>query len=317
MLEAIRTAPTPSRSRFGNTPLIPGILLGLAILAKGLVPLVLFLPVIWFLRQQMRVVLVIFSTAAVIAIPWYLAVTWINGAAFLQEFFWKHHLERFLSGALLHERPFWFYLPVLLAGLFPWSPLLFLLFSKPIYDDRRARFLAAWFAWGLIFFSLSRNKLPGYLLPLLPPLALLLGLAIQKAQARAAKVVALLVASAALLWFVPAIQDVLPQALRHGFSRAQFHLPVVWILPAIALALVCAVLERTGHRPPAIGLIAMGVLLSVIRLVWQTYPQLDQQVSPRSFWLSHSGSVTCSSEKDRSWRYGLNYYAGRDVPDCN
>jgi 4-amino-4-deoxy-L-arabinose transferase-like glycosyltransferase len=319
MLEAIKTAPTPSRSRLGNTlyPSRAGILLGLAILAKGLVPLVLFLPALWFLRHRVRDLLVILSTAALVAAPWYIAVTWTNGTAFLQEFFWKHHLERFLTGALLHERPFWFYVPVLLAGLFPWSPLIVLLFSKPLYSDRRVRFLTAWFAWGLIFFSLSRNKLPGYLLPLLPPLALLIGLAIQKAQARAAKIVALVAISAALLGFVPAIQDVLPQALRHGFSRAQFHLPILWIVPALVLALICVLLERAGQRQTAIGLIAAGVALFVIRLVSGTYPLLDQQVSPRSFWISHSESVTCSSEKDRSWRYGLNYYAGRDVPDCN
>jgi 4-amino-4-deoxy-L-arabinose transferase-like glycosyltransferase len=315
MLEAIGSAPTPLRSRLGNA-LKAGALLGFAILAKGLVPLALFLPAIWFLRHQLRALLAIFGTAALVALPWYAAVTWINGTAFLQEFFWKHHLERFLTGALLHERPFWFYVPVLLAGLFPWSPFLLLLSSKPLYNDRRVRFLAGWFIWGLIFFSLSRNKLPGYLLPLLPPLAALLGLAIQKTQARAVNVT-LLMGSAALLWLVPAIQDVLPQALRHGFSRAQFHLPVLWIAPALALALFCAILERAGHRRSAVGLIAIGVVLSVVRLVWQTYPELDQQVSPRSFWISHSSSVTCASEKDRSWRYGLNFYAGRNVPDCN
>jgi 4-amino-4-deoxy-L-arabinose transferase-like glycosyltransferase len=310
MLMAFRTATARER-------LTAGALLGFAILAKGLVPLALFLPAIWFLRHRLRDLLVIFGAAAVIAIPWYAAATWINGTSFLQEFFWKHHFERFLSGALLHERPFWFYVPVLLGGLFPWSPLLLLLFAKPLYSDRRTQFLAAWSAWGLIFFSLSRNKLPGYLLPLLPPLAVLIGLAIKKAQVRAAKMMALVAISAALLGFVPAIQDVLPQALRHGFSRAQFHLPLLWIAPALLLALFCVILERTGYRQPAIGLIAAGVVLSVIRLVWQTYPQLDRQVSPRSFWVSHSGSVTCTSEKDRSWRYGLNYYAGRDVPDCN
>ena len=71
--------------------------------------------------------------------------------------------------------PIWFYVPVLLAGLFPWTPLLVLLFSAPLFQDRRAQFLLAWFAWGFVFFSASRNKLPGYLLPLLPPVAALVG----------------------------------------------------------------------------------------------------------------------------------------------
>jgi 4-amino-4-deoxy-L-arabinose transferase-like glycosyltransferase len=294
-----------------------GILLGLAVLAKGLVPLALFLPAVWFLRHRFRTLLGIFAAAAVVALPWYATVTWINGTAFLQEFFWKHHLERYMTGSLLHERPFWFYLPVLLAGLFPWSPFLLLLFSKQTYKDERVQFLALWFAWGLIFFSLSRNKLPGYLLPLLPPLAALLGLAIAKAQARAARIVALISASAALLWFIPAIQDLLPQALLHGFSRAQFHLPLIWILPALAVILICGLLERTGRRDLAITLISMVIVLSVMRLVCETYPELDQKVSSRSFWISHKESITCSSDSDRSWRYGLNYYAGREIPDCN
>ena len=279
--------------------------------------MVLFLPAIWFLRHRIRTLLVIFAAASVIAIPWYAAVTWNNGSAFLQEFFWKQHLQRFMTGSLLHERPFWFYVPVLAAGLFPWIPLLLLLFSKSIYTDRRVRFLAAWFAWGFVFFSLSRNKLPGYLLPLLPPLAALLGLAISRTSARAAKMVTLMAASAAMLWFIPAIEDMLPEALLRGFSHAQFHPPLPWILPALALALVCGLLERAGRRGPAITLISMVIVLSVTRLILVTYPKLDQTVSPRSFWISHTGSITCSSNDNRSWRYGLNYYAGRDVPDCN
>jgi 4-amino-4-deoxy-L-arabinose transferase-like glycosyltransferase len=297
-----------------------GVLLGLAVLAKGLVPLALFLPAVWFLRHRLRDLFVIFAAAALIALPWYAAVTW-NGPAFLQEFFWKHHLERYITGALLHERPFWFYLPVLLAGLFPWSPLVLLLFSKPMYSDRRVRFLAAWFAWGFIFFSLSRNKLPGYLLPLLPALAALFGLAIGKAQGRAAKATALLAtllaASAAMLWLIPAIQDLLPQALLRGFSHAQIHPPLVWIIPALALVAACGFLARSGHPASAMALISTVIVLSVASLVWRTYPELDQKVSPRGFWMSHMGSISCSSEINRSWRYGLNYYAGHEVPDCN
>jgi 4-amino-4-deoxy-L-arabinose transferase-like glycosyltransferase len=294
-----------------------GILLGLAVLAKGLVPLALFLPAVWFLRHRIRDLLVIFTSAAVVALPWYAAVTWNNGAAFLEEFFWKHHFARYVSGALMHERPLWFYVPVLVAALFPWSPFLFLLFSRHIYKDRRVRFLMAWLVWGLVFFSLSRNKLPGYLLPLLPALAVLLGFGISKAHARSAKMAALVATSAAMLGFIPAIQDLLPQALLYGFSRAQFYLPLFWILPAISLTLICGSLERTGRRDAAIALIAAVIVLSVGRLVWQTYPELDQKVSARGFWVSRAGSITCASEKDRSRRYGLNYYAGREVPDCN
>src|SRR5579862_3747048 len=176
---------------------IAGILLGLAILAKGLVPLVLFIPALWFLRHRIRDLAILFVAAAFVAAPWYVLVTLRNGPQFLEEFFWKQQFGRFLTGALEHGQPVWFYVPVLLVGLFPWLPMLALLFTRPLYRDRRAQFLLAWFIWGFVFFSASRNKLPGYLLPLLPPLAALLGIAAAEAQARSPGMMALLAASAA------------------------------------------------------------------------------------------------------------------------
>ena len=168
-----------------ESALVAGALLGIAILAKGLVPLALFIPALWFLRHRIRDLALVFAAAAVVAAPWYVLVTLRNGKPFLEEFFWKHHFGRFLSGALEHGQPVWFYVPVLLAGLFPWTPLFALLFKRRLYQDRRALFLLAWFAWGFLFFSASRNKLPGYLLPLLPPLAALVGVALGSRRAPA------------------------------------------------------------------------------------------------------------------------------------
>jgi 4-amino-4-deoxy-L-arabinose transferase-like glycosyltransferase len=307
---------------FGGQPstarsLVSGILLGLAVLAKGLVPLALFLPALWFLRHRVRDIVVTFSAAALIAAPWYILVTLRNGAPFLEDFFWKQHFARFLTGALQHERPFWFYAPVLLAGLFPWSPLLLLLAAKPIYQDRRAAFLLAWFAWGFVFFSISRNKLPGYLLPLLPALAALFGIALAEAPPRSRKVISLLAASSALLWFVPAIQELLPESLLSGLSHASMRWPTAWILPAVLAVAASGLLEATGRRPAAIAFTGLLMALAAMRIVWQTYPTLDQTVSARQLWLSHGASITCVPPTNRSQRYGLDYYAGRELPDCN
>src|SRR5262249_32693105 len=125
-----------------------GVLLGLAVLAKGLVPLALFVPALWFLRRRIADVALVFVSATVGAAPWYALVTTRNGPAFLNEFFWKHHFGRFLTPALQHGQPVWFYVPVLLAGVFPWTPLIALLASGRFFQDARAQFLAAWFAWG-------------------------------------------------------------------------------------------------------------------------------------------------------------------------
>jgi len=103
----------------GQSAVLAGILLGAAVLAKGLVPLALFLPAFWFWRKRARDLIVLLAAAAVVAAPWYVLVSLRNGSPFLEEFFWKHHFARYVSGSLLHARPFWFYAPVLAAGLFP------------------------------------------------------------------------------------------------------------------------------------------------------------------------------------------------------
>jgi 4-amino-4-deoxy-L-arabinose transferase-like glycosyltransferase len=286
---------------------VAGILLGLSVLAKGLVPLALFAPALWWMRHRIRDLIIVLASAFVIAAPWYLLVTARNGSSFLDEFFWKHHFARVISPALMHVRPFWFYVPVLLAALFPWTPLLILL------SRRSNRFLLGWFAWGFILFSISLNKLPGYLLPLLPPLAALIGIALAEAVEFEKKVRLALASCAALLWLLPVVQEILPVALLNGLSHTTVHYPPLLIIPLLLFAAVCGI----SRRELAIGLIAVGIAIGVVQLVRITYPILDRTVSPRQFWQSQAKQVTCVPSSQRSWRYGLSYYAGRNLPDCN
>ena len=118
---------------------LAGALLGVSILAKGFVPLVLYAPLILVTRGKRL------STAAgavIVAAPWFVLCYARNGSAFWNDFFWKQHVERFFSPTLDHVQPFWYYIPVLLAGLFPWTPLAGLLARRKIYDDVRVRLLA-------------------------------------------------------------------------------------------------------------------------------------------------------------------------------
>lgn len=305
-----------SEPRASARVILSGILLGFAILAKGLVPLALFIPALWFLRHRIRDLAILFGAATLIAAPWYLLVTLRNGTPFLDEFFWKHHFGRFLSGELQHGRPVWFYVPVLLAGFFPWIPMLALLLSRRFYQDRRAQFLLAWFAWGFVFFSASRNKLPGYLLPLLPPLAALVGIAAAEARARSPKLMLLLGASAVLLCIVPPLEDALPQILLSGLSRTVVRLGTLWIIPGLLLAITCAWFEKAGRRHLAFAVVAAFTVLAVATIVWRVYPQLDRQVSARALWLERGQSITCLPPTNRSQRYGIDYYVDRDLPDC-
>ena len=298
-------------------PVWAGVFLGLAVLAKGLVPFVLIVPAFWFLRKRWKDLAAMLAVAVLIATPWYALVIVRNGQPFIDEFFWKHHFARFMNGSLQHVRPVWFFVPILWAGFFPWTPMLALLLRGRLYRDQRAQFLVAWAAFGLLFFSLSDNKLPGYVLPLMPAIAGLLGLQLAQAYGRTAPILAasLLGCAAALLGLIPVVAQVLPTALLKGASSVTPAVPIELILVATVTGLLVGWLCFRWNNAGGVGIIGAGVIAGVIFLIRSTFPALDQSVSARGFWRVH-GAQSCVESGTRSWQYGLDYYARREVPDC-
>jgi 4-amino-4-deoxy-L-arabinose transferase-like glycosyltransferase len=157
---------------------------GLATLAKG--PLGLLLPVlvvgayVAMTREARRVRELVhpagLAAFVAVAAPWYLAVLAAQGRLFVDVFFLNHNLQRFTSTVHNHPGPFWYYVPVLLAGMFVWSGLLLpALFTTQPRRERGHLFLLTWLLVPLVFFSAAGSKLPGYVLPCLPPLAILCG----------------------------------------------------------------------------------------------------------------------------------------------
>ncbi|MEN6601992.1 MAG: glycosyltransferase family 39 protein [Bryobacteraceae bacterium] len=295
--------------------LATGILMGIAVLAKGLVPLLLAVPMGWINRRRWRDLLWPVAAGLLVALPWYAAVTWRHGWLFLNDFFGRHHFQRFSEDVLMHQQPFWFYVPVLLAGLFPWTPMLVPVFNRRLFGDRRARFLAAWVLFGLVFFSASANKLPGYLLPLLPAVTALAGLALARlpnARWYAASV-------GILLGVLPVAARVLPGALAVGLSRAGGLHISAWV-PAAALgfAALCWWLENGGRRAVALAMIGGALTIGVVALKIVTYPAIDQAASARPLWreIEPHRTETCVDQMHRSWRYGLNYYSITPLADC-
>jgi 4-amino-4-deoxy-L-arabinose transferase-like glycosyltransferase len=174
--------------------------LGLATLAKGLVGVVLPMMIIapyliltgaWksLLRPRLLILgaLIFLGTAAV----WYAPVIARNGREFIDEFFVGHHFRRYLSNKYRHPQPFYFFPLVVVAGSFPWS--FYLLSSvgqtfvclwrgqakvrqtKVRPTDRLNLFLLLWIVIPIVFFSFSWSKLPGYILPVFPAVALMVG----------------------------------------------------------------------------------------------------------------------------------------------
>jgi 4-amino-4-deoxy-L-arabinose transferase-like glycosyltransferase len=280
---------------------VAGILLGLAVLAKGLPPLVLYTPVIWPLRRRWRDLLIIGFVSFAVAAPWYIAMTARFGREFVDEFFWKQHFERFSTGALAHVQPWWFYVPVLIAAVFPWTPAFIL-----VRRDPRLSFLICWIAYGFLFFSASRNKLPGYTLPLIPALSLVLGVALQRS--RSAKWVSLSVAVLAAL--LPAVSTILPQALELGLTHSRWQPP--WWLLVFPLVIALVVARAKGKFTIAAASIACLAVLFVKAVI---LPGIDRAISARRDWFE-TKPICLPDNVSRNLQYGYFYYAGQQLPSC-
>jgi 4-amino-4-deoxy-L-arabinose transferase-like glycosyltransferase len=291
-------------------------LLGAAVLAKGLLPLVLAAPLLWMGRRQWRDWFrpKVVGAFAVIAIPWYVLCFLSNGMTFINKLFWEHQVERFSTPALAHGQPFWFFLPVILAALFPWIPALALLFRRSLYSDSRRRFLLLWVVFGLVFFSTALNKLPSYILPLLPALAALAGIAV--AECKRPRWV--LTTTAALLVLLGPIAAILPSALADGISRSTvppFHW--TWLLPIVAAVAVWS-LDAAGQRGAAVALLAAAITAGVVGIEQRSLPEIDRLASARPLWraIAPIHERVCIARLHRSLRYGLNYYSLAPLPDC-
>ena len=162
---------------------------GLSVLIKGPAALVLIIAAVaafLLIRRQFRLtgmgMLVIgFFLAAAIVLPWYVLVQRETGGAFLREFIIHQNLQRALGKDFYHNQPFYFYLPILIFGFFPWSMFLPAVWTRCIRlrpksaEEETSLFLAIWAIAIIGIFSVLRSKLPSYILPAFPPAALLVG----------------------------------------------------------------------------------------------------------------------------------------------
>ena len=283
--------------------------LGFAALAKGLVPLVLFLPVLAFGRKRLRDwfrpgPLLAFL---ICALPWYILCTIRNGPEFLRVFFVEQQLARFGSAALQHVQPWWFYVPMLLVLLYPWFPLVFfpsLVFPGDVRRDPRVRALAGVVIFGFVFFSAAVNKLPGYLIPLLPATFALLGIGL----ARTARPAAAVTLSVALTGLLPAISAAAPHMLAsHGLFAANPNpASILWIVPAAFAGLLAA------RFAPRLAPILVGA--AFLWFQFATFPQFDAMASARG--VLRRNNPQCAPGASRDLIYGLRYYSGRQIPSC-
>ena len=300
-----------------------GAALGLAVLAKGPAALILSggSTALWAVaRGDFRRSFRLLHPAAIavfllVALPWYVLCAARN-PEFLRTFLLEHNVERFLTNRYQHHQPFWFYFPILLLAVFPWT----LLLIPAIADGWRAlrsanwrqspgAYFAGWVIFPFLFFSAAQSKLPGYILPAVPPLILLLSRAM--------------------------VRD---EPLSPSLARAR----LLWIAAALLAGGIAAVIRSNGNLPsPAaqqpLGLVGVtlifGAGIVVLAGAWRALrqsaaaaslvislaaglaanhllPALDAQISPRAVAIRAQGlGPLCQTyHLARSWQYGLEFY---------
>ncbi len=164
-------------------------LAALATLTKGLIGIVfpmmaigLWIIALWDWSILRRMYLPTgFALFLLVAAPWHILVQ-LKHPTFLHYYFIRQHFERYLTHVAHRYQPFWYFLPILLAGILPWSAFIVqgLRFNLvPAWRDRAAHaetlLLAIWVGSIFAFFSASDSKLVPYILPVFPPLAILIG----------------------------------------------------------------------------------------------------------------------------------------------
>ena len=296
----------------GRMPLAAGFLFGLAVLAKGLVPLALAAPLAWYARKRILQTLPAIGIFLLTAAPWYALCEMRNGRAFFDEFIWKHHVLRFISPELQHVQKWWWYVPVLAGLLFPFTPALFLWCRTNAWTHPRKQFLLIWFLFGFVFLSYSTNKLPGYLLPLAPAACALIGVLL----AEAGETRPVLFVSGLLLSILPSAVAVLPEALAEGLSKTDWK-QVHWqfVAAAAVVAVICAFLPRDF----AVGVLVTCMVITVGYVKLWEYPAIDYTVSSRAAAkeIIATGKPNCApASLNRGRVYGLNYYLLAPIPPC-
>jgi 4-amino-4-deoxy-L-arabinose transferase-like glycosyltransferase len=245
---------------------------GLAVLAKGLIGIVLPGGIIfWYLllgkRWDILKHVPWFSGLLlfiIVTVPWFVLVS-LKNPEFLHFFFIREHFQRFTSTIHQRSQPFWFFFPILLLIMFPWSFFLPGSLRKAWQQRRTSKdatlFLLLWPLVILLFFSFSSSKLIPYILPVFPPLALLTARRLtdnwhirNKPEHSLAQktLITLLLLSGIILAVIPLLSWLPPLLHASGQTGREFARMLTGPSPTITL-------QQT--IPPALLLISSGLLL--------------------------------------------------------
>ncbi len=220
----------------------------LAFLTKGLIGIIfpmVIASVYLLVTEGLKGVNRLFSPKAVllffvVSAPWYVTQTVVNGREFIQQFFIKHHFARYTGVISGHKGPVYYYIPVLLAGLFPWITFLPAGVRNTLKgNDNMGLFAIIWFSVIFLFFSFSATKLPNYVLPAVPAVSIIIAAGMSDGNIRWRKYANICIAVISLLIGVAFVifQRYLP---KFGIYDTN------WMFGAAAIMIVMAVLSLSA-----------------------------------------------------------------------
>ena len=253
--------------------------LGLAVLSKGLMGLVLpgAALVIYSLIQRdftlwKRMHLVTGPLLCLlVCVPWFYLVIQAN-PEFFERFFIYEHYTRFTTKVHGRYQPWYYFVPILLLGMMPWTLLmadtLLRAWKWGAAQVERSfsteRFLLVWAVFVYVFFSVSSSKLPSYLLPMFPPLALLMGKRLAEMSEQrlfwlVAPLLPLIALGLGLAPFTARLADTPQQEQMYGeYSVWLAAAALVWLVGMV----VALTLLRRRNKPAAMLVLAAGALLA-------------------------------------------------------
>ena len=270
-------------------------------------------------------------------LPWYIAVQRYN-PTFYRSFFLEHNLERFATNRYQHHQPFWFYLAVTLIGLMPWTvvairalisalsvcsaewrvrkdPKRYLGHSRA--GDAFPEFLVLWALFPILFFSFSGSKLPGYILPSIPPMTILTGDYLNRIRRRSLSK-PLLWSHAALCAIVVFVLVLAPQHMKYETLVPS----VIWLtsaaLAAIAIGAVVLLITQRWGTASITSATLIPIVGTLIFLLGFYGRELDLNYSARplanEIAAQAPGVPTIASQSiKRDMDYGLAFYRNQPV----
>ena len=217
-----------------------------------------------------------------VSAPWYLLMAHFHGAVFIDTFFGFHNVTRFTSPEHASGAVWYYFIPVLLVGFFPWTAILFQSVWTALTSNRKERpilfFFMIWAVVVFVFFSISATKLVSYILPMFPALAVIVGWYLDQAleygreKPRITWIIVLTILSAGMIWGLFKALDTMPY-LEAGVLGCS---AVVLVLATASSLLIWR--RKIGS---AVGVQVVSMMLFIVVVTSLLMPSLSPTFSSR------------------------------------